>query len=723
MNDFKKFIQEQGIYSILDNENFQKESQVNQILLIIAEKGKITQSEVTSELQNRCYLVTNVTDVTLKKLNDKKEVLQNFSGNKGNKGTRVTSESSLRSSVKTVFNRLVKQDLLNVDKSGKEYLYSLKVTTEQNVTFIVKKWIDDKRKLEIRENKKGQLTKTYYAFDDYFKFDIDVILSNYNSKKFFAEVDIIKLSKIDPDIAELLLETPVDILDIAKMVLKEYLERYGVNEEPNIILTNVPKSSRRNITNIRAKDLDKVINVIGEIRSRGKSNLQITSINYECPSCGTKQNIIQKTNKQTHPFNCKGCGFKRKFIEQKMEKEDFLKLTIYDLYENISNNEVPEELNIYLQKDLYGFSYLKEGDKVELTGICSSDEKTDSKGNKMLFQEKIFRGYGCKKLDNSFTDDLITKEDEKYFEVIKSNPIEFHQKVLFNDLHNVDFPAMVASICMYGNHNLLFAGKPGTGKTEITKRITQIALKGKFANCVTSSTSGILGSVTKNEFTGKYTLDGGVFRPVHPNGIVVLDEINRDSQGELQKAILGVMNDQRININKANTRIDEPCKVSVWCNANPVKENTNLKAHEIFNVIEPLYDRFDLVVFYDNELDWEDITTVEKLLSDKKTELDVKHKDLVILKKYQMKAEQIQVKLEESDYKKISLLMKEILPHFEEKLSYRKLKTVTSLLTSICKIHHRDRTIQEDYKMLTDIFMKVKNQRQSYKIKYMEGDY
>jgi hypothetical protein len=67
--------------------------------------------------------------------------------------------------------------------------------------------------------------------------------------------------------------------------------------------------------------------------------------------------------------------------------------------------------------------------------------------------------------------------------------------------------------------------------------------------------------------------------------------------------------------------------------------------------------------------------------------------------------------------------MKDILPNFEEKLSYRKLKTVTSLLISICKIHHRNYTIEEDYQMLTDIFMKVKQQRQSYKIKYMEGDY
>lgn len=720
---FKEFCKEKGIFDILDNENFQKESQINQILLIIAQKGKVTQSEVTSEIENRCYLVTHVTDVTLKKLNDQKEVSSKISGNKGNKGNRVTTDSSLRASIKTAFNRLVKQDLVEVDKSGKEYLYSLKVTSEQNVTLIVKKWYEDDRKKELRENKKGQLTKTYYAFDDYFKSEIDIIVSNYNNQRFYADIDIIKMAMIDPDVTELLLENPADILDIAKMCLKEYLQRYGIDDEANIVLSNVPKSSRRNITNIRAKDLDKIINVIGEIRSRGKSNLQITSINYECPACATKQNIIQQTNKQVTPHMCKNCGYKGKFTELKVQKEDFLKLTIYDLYENISTNEVPEELNIYLQKDLYGFSYLKEGDKVELTGIASADEKTDSKGNKILFQEKIFRGYGCKKLDNSFTDELITKEDEKMFEIIKDNPIEFHQKVLFSDLHKVEFPSMIASICMYGNHHLLFAGKPGTGKTEISKRVTQVALKGKFANCVTSSTSGILGSVTKNEFTGKYTLDGGVFRPVHPNGIVVLDEINRDAQGELQKAILGVMNDQRININKANTRIDEPCKVSVWCSANPVKENTAAKSHEIFNVIEPLYDRFDLVIFYDNELDWSDIATVQGLLSNKKGDLDLNHKDLVILRKYQMKAEQIEVDLKESDYKKISLLMRDILPNFDDKLSYRKLKTVSNLLKSICRIHHRSETKDNDYKLLTDIFMNVKKQRQSYKVKYMEGDY
>jgi DNA replicative helicase MCM subunit Mcm2 (Cdc46/Mcm family) len=714
-NSFKK---EQNINKVLETDFFKKESLTNQILILCAEQGMLTQQEVPMQLEKWCYLVTSVTSVT-SEVSPPSSFLQ---GNTGNKGNRVTTVSSLKGTLKVLFNRLVERKLLLVDKSGDHYVYSLSTEGDSLVLSLLKNWLETTEKQELRNRTQTNTLKMYYAFDDYINKNIDQTVYNYNHKKQFVTIDLAELAKIDPYVVEFTIENPIQAMEIAKVVLKEFIERFSLTGEPNITFSGAPKDCRRKITQIRSVDLDKLISVMGEIRSRGNSNIQITSINYECPACGITSNLIQSTQKPISPSKCGSCGYKGKFNELNYQKEDFLRLTIYDLYENISSNEVPEELNIFLQKDLYGFSFLKEGDKVELTGISTIDEKTDSRGNKLLFQPKIFRAYGLKKLDKDFTDSFITANDEKEIEIIKQNPLEYHANLLFSDLHDVDFQTKLATICLYGDHNLLFVGKPGCGKTEISTRITKISLKGKFANCSTSSSSGILGSVTKNEFTGKYTLDGGVFRPIHPGGHCVLDEINRDNEKDIQKCILGIMNDKRININKANTRIDEPCEVSVWCNANPIKLSTHAKAYQMFGLLEPLYDRFDFVCYFSNELDWKDKGLVERLLKDKKDFFNDNPEQFILLRKYLLKAQTIDVQLQESDFAKLSKMMDAVLSQFDEKLSYRRLKTVTNLLKSICRLHLRDHTIDSDYQMISDIFLQLKNEKDMFYSKYVHGE-
>lgn len=715
MSNLKEFLTSNLIFKLTETEIFTKESQKNQILMIISDSNKkgVTRKEVTDTLLNTCYPVTHVTYVTEK---NSTEGGTGNQGNNGNKGNRVTTFESLLGSVKVTLNRLVENGLIDQDKSSKEHIYYLSSLGEDSLLILLKEEYSKQKARKKKEDKRSFIAEAYSKIEDYFINIRAELISLYTKGNIkvtkSGNIDLMKLAQISPDVAEFFLDNPAEAIRLAKIVLSELLSREGIESDANITISNSPKSCRKSITNIRVSDLDKLITVVGEIRSRSKSHIQINSITYECPGCGNSKKLIQDGNKEKKLSKCPGCGYKGKMDVKTTEKDDFLKITIYDLYENLSSNEVPEELNIYLQKDLYGFSFLQEGERVEITGVTFSENKTDSRGNQVLFQEKIFQGYGIKKLDNSFSEDLITKEDEKIINDIASNPIEYHRNLLFYDLHGVELPATIASICLYGTHNILFAGDPGCGKTEITRRISEVAIKGKFANCSTSSSSGIIGSVTKNEFTGKYTLDGGVFRPVHPNGKVVLDEINRDKDKELQKSILGIMNDKRININKANTRIDEACEVSVWCNANPLSESNYKKPYERFGLLEPLYDRFDLIVYFINELDWDKEDIVLELLE--KNKFNSSSKEIMLLKKYQLKAQMIDVKLTKEDNQKLSLLMKTVLPKMGEKLSYRKLKTVVEILKSICRIHLRDHTIESDYKLLTDLFMRMHLQKEQF---------
>ena len=705
-NEIQTFVK--SIADITKTELFKKSTVKRKILLFSYFEADFSQPEV---VQKFCHHVTPVTSVTSFEK----------TGDKGDKGDMVTSV--LRDSVKQSVYRLEKEMLLSGDESHDKKRYSITEKGKEEVIKIISKWKEQVDFQKKRKDKKDSLRDIKNAFDELFTRKLDEIIANYQSGYSYAEINL-KYIHLDPEIHEAIIEKPDEYLKIAKLSLSDILSQNGIEEEAHLKITDLPDSSQLNVTKIRARHLSSLVSVTGEVRSRGNSSLQITGITFECPSCAERQEILQTKQKQQNPKICKNCGFKGKFIEKESKIDDFMRVTIHDLYERLSPNEVPEELNCFLQKDLFNFSKINEGDKVQIYGIATPDEKTDNKGQKNLTQAKVFRCLGLKHVDDSFADELISRKDEERFKEIAQNPLEHFKNNLFPDLDDVDHAKEMAIIGLFGDLHILFVGSPGTGKTEIGRRSSEVALRGKFANCSTSSPSGILGSVTRNEFTGKYGIDGGVLRPIHPGGLVSLDEINRDNDKELQKSILGVMNDRRININKANTRIDEPCDVSIWATANPLKESSYHKAHDIFGMIEPLFDRFDFVIYFTNKLDIGDSTLVENLLrkTDSKQKWDPNTEEVLLLRKYLLKASKLEVEFKQEDFQKLARLMKEILPSFEDSPSYRRINTIRNTLSAIAKMHHREQVISDDYKILTELLRKLKEQRSMFNAKLMKGE-
>jgi len=273
---------------------------------------------------------------------------------------------------------------------------------------------------------------------------------------------------------------------------------------------------------------------------------------------------------------------------------------------------------------------------------------------------------------------------------------------------------------MYCNLHYLSVGDPGTGKTEIQKRSILASLKGTFVNCITATQSGILGTVTQNKFTGKYSIDGGVFKVMNPNGKVSLDELNRDAEHIIQKSILGIMADKKLNIHKANTRINAPCQVSIWATANPLKKYDNYtKGYDVFGIIEPLWDRFDFIVFYNNKLDTDNISKVSKLLMLKDNGSDlvksISRETIELIKKHQIKAWTIEPKFSEEDYNKMALTTQEIYNKLSPGEGYRKLNSTIELLRGVCRLHHRTKPTDDEFIFINELIIELHTAKITFK--------
>ncbi|MFC1812323.1 AAA family ATPase [Thermodesulfobacteriota bacterium] len=687
-------------------------SDTDKVLFILFDNPNNTRKEVAEQLCKWCRDVVSVVPV-VSVVNDKYD--------KNDQDDMTTRVSKVAHNLINVMRRLSSGDnpKTKVDKSKVLNTYSLtelgrKTVIDKIEAFQKELYEMAKRKAEEeREESFVDLFKRYIN-QNYIKSTISESLRV--GKKYFI-ADLTDMARFDYFLTDFILDHNTDemISYMIQLIQDRFIEHDIDIRGFRVLFKNLPKSTEKNITNLRAKDIDQLRIVPGEIRSRSKTTLKVRYARFECPSCANVVTVLQLDQEFKEPYQC-GCGRKGKFKLKHKETVDSLRLTICDLYENLDSNEVPEEINVLLDEDLFDFSRLAEGQKIKVYCIPRQVDILKRTGKKSIHMEKVLECFGIEKLEHDYAKIFLKASVEEKFKETKSDPIKWHRKALFSDLHDVDMPTKVAIIGMYGSLHILYAGAPGRGKSDICDRICQVALRGSFVECMDASSSGILGSVTKNHFTGKYSLDGGVFRPMHPGGIVTLDEINRDNDKLIQKVILGIMQRKRLNIHKANTRVDLPCDVSIWATVNPTfaKFDINRTEYENFNILRPLWDRFDLIVYFNNKLDYTDETLILSLLKDKKKEFQIDAETFKILKKYQIKAQLIDVKFRDSDYVALGKVLQYFYTQINTEASYRSLMFMKRFLECICRLHHRTHPIEQDFKLMTDLLMQLKQERQLF---------
>jgi replicative DNA helicase Mcm len=399
----------------------------------------------------------------------------------------------------------------------------------------------------------------------------------------FLVVNFSDLSKYNLDLAQELIENPEDVLRACEISIEQF--DFPNSKEFKIRFRNLPKSQEIAIRNIRSTHLGKFIQIIGVVRQKTDVRPQVTSARFECPSCGNTMNVLQLDSKFREPTTC-GCGRKGRFRLIGKEMIDAQKIVIEESADDIEGSEQPKRMDVFLKSDLVSPMSEKRtnpGSKNIVTGVLKEVPILAKDGGKLTRFDLMIEASYIESVAEDFTELNITEEEIREIKELSEDP-KLYKKIVGSIApsiygHDKVKEALVLQIfggvrkkkddgsINRGDIHVLLIGDPGSGKSQMLKRISIVAPKSRYVSGKSASAAGLTATVVKDEFLRGYALEAGALVLTN-KGICCIDELDKMSK-EDTSAMHEALEQQTISINKANISATLRAETTVLAAANP----------------------------------------------------------------------------------------------------------------------------------------------------------
>ena len=441
---------------------------------------------------------------------------------------------------------------------------------------------------------------------------LDRLLENFRKGNPYLQLDFRKLAAFDVDLADFSLENPEEVLANAKVAVADFeipknMKRF------NLRFKNLPKQQEILIRDIRSKDLEKFIFIEGVIRIKSDIRPQTIHAKFECPSCGNIIGILQLEKQFREPTRC-GCGRKGKFILQYKELIDSQMMTLEEIPEKLEGDAQPKRINAILTEDLVS-TYIDKttnpGSKVRVVGIVKEIPIILRSGAKSTTSDILLNVNNIEPIEDSYSEIQIDKKEiaqikklskdlDVYDKLVNSlapdtRGYRLMKEALLLQLFGGVKKERKKGITLRGDMHVLMIGDPGCGKSTILERIYKIAPKARMVSGKGASGAGLTATTTRDEMTGKWTLEAGALVLAN-KGFVCVDEF--DKMGKEDRSYMHqALEQQKISISKANVHATLRAETSVIAAANPKFERFDpyeMIAKQI-DLPATLINRFDLI--------------------------------------------------------------------------------------------------------------------------------
>lgn len=399
----------------------------------------------------------------------------------------------------------------------------------------------------------------------------------------FLKIDFNALSKFSPELAEMLLEEPEEVIKAAELAIGSF-DIEGDTKNFKIRFFNLPESQKIQIRNIRSQHIGKLLEIQGLIRQKSDVRPQVTSARFECPSCGNIINVLQLDSAFREPSRC-SCGRRGKFKLISKELVDAQKIVLEEAPEDLEGGEQPKRLSVFLKSDLVSPISDKRtnpGSKILVGGIIK-EISLEERGIKTTRYDLFSEANYVEPIQEDFYEINITEEEEKKIKELADDKKVFEKltAVLAPSIYGHEKVKEAILLQMFGgvrkkrskgdvtrgDIHILLVGDPGSGKSQILKRVSEVAPKSRYVSGKGATGAGLTATVVKDEFIRGWALEAGALVLTN-KGICCIDELDKMTP-EDQSAMHEGLEQQTITINKANIQATLRAETTVLAAANP----------------------------------------------------------------------------------------------------------------------------------------------------------
>ena len=424
-------------------------------------------------------------------------------------------------------------------------------------------------------------------------------------------VNYLQLEMFDPDLADLLIEKPEEVIQAAQKAIKN-IDTARKNADLQVRFENL--SNVIPLRDLKSKYIGKFVAVDGIIRKANEIRPRIVNAMFECRSCMRLHEVPQKSNMISEPALCQECGGRSfRLMQDESEFIDTQTTKLQEPLENLSGGEQPRQINVILEDDLV--DTITPGDIIRITGTLKTvrDEQTK------LFKNYIYCNY-IDALEQEFEELKISEEDEEKIKELAANP-DVYNKIINSTAPSIQgYREVKEAIALQlfggcvkeledktrirGDIHILIVGDPGIGKSQILKYVSKLAPRGIYTSGKGTSGVGLTAAAVKDDLGG-WSLEAGAL-VLADRGNACVDELDK-MRSEDRSAIHEALEQQTISIAKAGIMATLNSRCAMLAAANPKfgRFDRYKSVAEQINLPAPILSRFDLIFVVEDKPDAE----------------------------------------------------------------------------------------------------------------------
>ncbi|MCQ2970495.1 MAG: minichromosome maintenance protein MCM [archaeon] len=442
-------------------------------------------------------------------------------------------------------------------------------------------------------------------FEEFFatsyKDDVFKILEQYPDER-SLNVDYRALEIFDPDLADLLIDKPEEVIDAAKIAIKN-IDPLVKDADINIRFEHL--SNIIPLKTLLSKYIGTFVAADGIVRKTDEIRPRIETGVFECRGCMRLHEVEQSSaNRIIEPSLCSECGGRSfRLLQEESKYVDTQTARMQEPLENLSGGTEPKQMLMILEDDLV--DKLNPGDKVRITGTL----KTFREERSGKFKNYIYVNH-IEPLEQEFEELQLSEEDEEQIIELSKDP-NIYDKIIKSTAPSIrgyrDVKEAIAlqlfggaakqledETKLRGDIHILIVGDPGIGKSQILKYVSRLAPRSIYTSGKGTTGAGLTAAAVRDELGG-WSLEAGAL-VLGDQGNVCVDELDK-MRSEDRSALHEALEQQTVSIAKAGIMATLNSRCSVLAAANPKFgrfDRYKVLAEQI-DLPAPIISRFDLI--------------------------------------------------------------------------------------------------------------------------------